>query len=781
MEILTLLKANIRRRKGSFISVILLTLIIAISVTAVLSIKESTVKGVIYAHQLCNTPDLLIFGSKRRLTDEALDKAKSYENTGAVRTVEAVIIQKAKLNGNEHRNTMMLYEADNNTKTLKEDLSGINDQAPKLKKGEILVSQGLLTVLNGKVGQKITLETLGGDFEFTVKGILLDSFTGSALIGWKTYCVCHKDFSEIYKAAENAETENMTAIGRIIEVSKSKSCNLSDTQFRRQLNLDTGIVDSGFGSLPKYMSINYTTLLPETVCSCLLVFVMLLLAIVVIVTVHSISMEIESDYVTFGILKAQGFDKNKIRLLFMGQYMWAELIGVILGIVLSIPLVNAGANVFAAYTAVPGVLTVPIPTVSAIILALFLLSAGSVFFITKKVGKISPVRAVSGAKKEIYFDSRIKFPISKRLLSQSLALRQFTSAKRRYIGTMAIAVVLVFFMTTVTMLANTVNSKTALESMGEMVGEIIVSPKENFTHSDYKKIEKEIEAFSPIRKSYYTNNLYFSFEGEEMMCCIYEDPSMLPVLKGRSPVYDNEIAVTPTLLEEFGLKIGDTVTVGYRSKKNSFLISGTVQFMNDAGRCFLISYDAAKKIDYKGMLWGVYSLEQGDDKVQNEEIAQALNKKFGDIIEARAKVENIDKSLSSVLKAMQLIIYVFSVLFCLIVVNMICKKAFVQERTDYGIYKAVGFDTKALRRQFAFRFFLVSVIGAAIGTALSLLFSGKVLVLLLKSVGIFSFNTDYVWFSFMIPILITALSFLIFSYFAAGRIKRVKIRELVTE
>lgn len=57
MEILTLLKANIRHKKGSIVSVILLTLIIAMSVTTILSIKESAFKGVDNAHEICDTPD----------------------------------------------------------------------------------------------------------------------------------------------------------------------------------------------------------------------------------------------------------------------------------------------------------------------------------------------------------------------------------------------------------------------------------------------------------------------------------------------------------------------------------------------------------------------------------------------------------------------------------------------------------------------------------------------------------------------------------------------------
>lgn len=44
MEMITLLKANIRHKKGSFMSVILLTLIVAMSVTTVLSIRDSAKK-----------------------------------------------------------------------------------------------------------------------------------------------------------------------------------------------------------------------------------------------------------------------------------------------------------------------------------------------------------------------------------------------------------------------------------------------------------------------------------------------------------------------------------------------------------------------------------------------------------------------------------------------------------------------------------------------------------------------------------------------------------------
>lgn len=781
MEILTLLKANIRRKKGSFVSVILLTIIIAMSVTTILSIRESALGGVDYAHELCDTPDIRAMYSARNLSGDLIEKVKSDDRVERVIVIDTILSDKAVMGGSEYVNVMLLTKAGENTRLLNESLTGITENAPKLRKGEIYVSQGFLTNMNGKVGEKVTFATLDGEHTFTVKGILLAPMDGSATMGWKTLCISGEDHSEIAAAVSKAETEEMYGLGKTLDIYKADGCALTNLQLRRRLNLDACVTDMAFGSVTNDMAANYTTIFPIIVCSILLVFIMLLLAIVIIVTVHSISVEIETNYVTFGVLKAQGFDKNKIRLLFLGQYLLAEVVGAVVGIVLSIPFVGVCSNIFVTITAVPAIMSVPMGIIALILAGAFALSAFSIFFITIKVNKISPVRAISGAKNEIYFDSRLNAPISKKLLSPSLALRQFTSAKRRYVGTLVIVAVLVFFMMTITMLANAVTSKSALESMGATASEISFSPKERLSVGDYDKIEKEIERFAEIEKAYYMTNSYFSFDGEEMQGCVYKDPSLLPALKGRAPEYDNEIAASPILLEEFDLRIGDEVTIGMRGKKETYLITGTVQLMNDVGRSFLISAEAAERIGAGRLLSGAYSLKNCDDEEMKQKIVDSLNEKFGDIIEARVSGELLDDTTKTAIYAMQIIIYVFSVLFSLIVTHMVCSKAFIQERTDIGIYKATGFKTSKLRAQFAFRFLIVSIIGAALGGALSCFFSGKMLGVLLKSIGITSFNTKVAFSTFAVPIAVICASFLIFSYLVSGRIRKVKIRELVTE
>jgi ABC-type antimicrobial peptide transport system permease subunit len=127
------------------------------------------------------------------------------------------------------------------------------------------------------------------------------------------------------------------------------------------------------------------------------------------------------------------------------------------------------------------------------------------------------------------------------------------------------------------------------------------------------------------------------------------------------------------------------------------------------------------------------------------------------------------------------VIYVISVVFSLVVVMMFCKKAFLQERRDIGIYKSMGFTSNVLRLQFAVRFLIVALIGSALGSVLSLCCTGWVLTMVFRLVGISSFIARFTPESFIIPMAIIGVSFFGFAYLASGEIKKVEIKELVME
>ncbi len=130
---------------------------------------------------------------------------------------------------------------------------------------------------------------------------------------------------------------------------------------------------------------------------------------------------------------------------------------------------------------------------------------------------------------------------------------------------------------------------------------------------------------------------------------------------------------------------------------------------------------------------------------------------------------------------LMMIITLSSAVFALVAVHMVCSKAFLKERRDSGIYKALGFTSGKLQLCFALRFLIISVIGGAVGTALSAMFSGRLLSLLLKNIGISCFESKITVFTAAVPVLIICICFFAFAYFSSGKIKKVEIRELVSE
>ena len=780
MEILTLLKANIRHKKGSFFSIILLMILISMSFTAIVSIQDNCNNTIENALNHVDAGNLVVFVKAQDLSEDLLDKVKTHELVEKVVVYPAIGSDKAEIGEKIDGNCWFMQKLRPSYQILDETLTVYEDEVAPLKSGEIYVTQGICTNMECKLGDTLKIYTIGGDYDLKIKGIMVEPVNGPAVMGWKQVFISDEDYDKMYEDAKKNETKDMSAGVKVVQIHRSKASNLSDAKFRRQLNLDTGIIDHGTGSLTRDMITHYTSLFPHIIGSILMVFIGFLMVVILIVIGHSISTGIEMDYVNLGILKSQGFTKGKIRLIFICQYLFAQVIGVTLGMLLAIPLTKAFGNVFWPIIAIPASNHISLGKSLAVMAGVLLLSALFIFFTTRKIGKIAPVRALTGGHEEIYFDSRMKAPIGKRCLSASLAFRQFTSNKRQYIGTILIVSILVFFMMTIMVLGNVVNSQSAVEAMGGIYTDLEFSPLEILEDETVKEIEDTILEYSKITKKYYLSSSYLSLNGEEVYCSIYQSPDMIPaVSKGRKAKYDNEIVITDILAEELDLKIGDKVTVSHKDKKATYMITGFFQAMNDTGRCFAMNQEGAKRLGKANFYYYGFQLENPEKATK---VANALNEKYEGMIEAEAIDEGpLDGIYTVAIDAMKAVIYIFSVLFALIVVHMVCTKAFLRERIDIGIYKSLGFTSGNLRRQFAVRFLIVALIGSLIGTILCAAFSGKLLSRLLRLIGVSNLVVAFTPATFLIPIALICICFFVFSYVASRRMKQVEIKELVAE
>lgn len=780
MDILTLLKANIRRRKGTFISIVVLMFIISMALTLILSVSKSCKASLYEIHDSSKSANVTAMIRDTALTDEMRQKLDSEAIIDHYTVTPVTVISHGMDSPNTGNNNSCFFSVmPEGIKLVNKSCSGYEDKVPELAKGEIYLSYGSKDKLKCNIGDKVTAHAISGDYEFTVKGFVVEPVFGCSNIGWKWQFISQDDLDAISAENEKASDNEKRGNGYIIQLYKTDDCGLSDGKFRRQVNLDTDIISNAWGSLTKDMSIHYTNIYSDNILGILLIFILILAIVVLIVAGHSISTGIELDYTNMGILKSQGFSSTRIRISILLQYIIAEITGSIIGMISAIPLISALAKVF---DPIAGYITVTHPALGQTLLYLLGILAASVVFIiiiTHKVCSISPIRAISGGRREIYFDSRLKAPISAKLLSSTLALRQFTSAKRRHIASIIISAILIFFMLMVNALSTATNSKTAAKMMGIGYCDLYLNFDEAISRDELDNILDTVRDHGGLETRYFTYGTYVSINGEEIYCSIDQYPEDIYVTKGRAPIYDNEMIITEIVADELELAIGDKIDVARYDNHIEFIVCGFYPSLSDTGMATSINSNAGEKLGIsKKIKEGAVELK---DASRMNEVKEALEKQYSNIKVTIAEDGDDMDIYESAVSAMKLIIYSFSLFFALIVVIMVSSKAFTQEKTDIGIFKSQGFTTGKLRLQFAVRFLIISVLGALLGTAMGTLFIDKLLSVMLRNIGITNFCAGFTPMAIIVPAAAICLCFFLFALLVSRKIRKVGIRQLITE
>ncbi len=794
MDVIKLIRSNIRHKKGSFKSIIVLIMIIALSVSTIVSLKRNFPKSIESAYDRKYDANITLNIQKRYLTDEMLEELRNNPLVGEVIVCDSLHPNKCTYSNGKDVSFGIRLVAINDTvdAVWNENATALVTDVPELSKGEIYLPRALKDYDDLKVGDTMTAYFEGASFEFTIKGFVEEPVCGSSFMPLKVPFICQEDFDEIAENRKQAIAENpdlASDLNEIVYITKAADCDLTDSRFAQEINKSSDIESYASGVLTRSDSLYYHGLMPDIILNIFMSFVIILVVIVFVVMSNSISSSIEMNYTDLGILKAQGFDNRRLKLVFLGQYMLAEVIGTVVGFILSVPVIIYLPRAFEAVVGIKIVGGIAIVPSMLILLGILTISALYIMLISEKVGTISPIRAVSGGRCEVFFDSRITLPIKGKALSPSLAFRQFTSGGKRYIASILIATLLVFFLMTMTGMTDAVSSESAQRAMGATNENITVfiqtdgrSPENTeYVRNQFEIIEKIITDYTGIEERYGFESTYMVFNGEKLYCNMADDEEVFTVTKGRAPLYANEVVVSQIYAEDMGYKIGDKVEVSYHGRKDDFVISGFITDLVNSGRFFGMNSEAASffiddfVVEYVG-----YKLSDPD---KAEEIKEKIESEVtGDVfVNIYSGGSSFEKMITTMAYSIKAVIYIISAIFALVVVSMICSKTFVREKIDIGIYKAMGFTSRNLRLQFAVRFLIVAFFGIIFGTVLSLSFSEKILSYMLRSMGIVNFVIDYRFITVFLPIAAVALCYFLFAYIAAGKTKKVEVRNLITE
>lgn len=270
-----------------------------------------------------------------------------------------------------------------------------------------------------------------------------------------------------------------------------------------------------------------------------------------------------------------------------------------------------------------------------------------------------------------------------------------------------------------------------------------------------------------------------------MYVSVYEnyDDVNLAVLEGRNPKTKDEIALAGKMADSLGLRVGDYMTVSFDGMSDiSMLVTGIYQTYYDMGKHGRVCSSAYTERDVSFAFDKLSMfLEEGADRAA---VIEKYSELFGDAANVIER-EDCCKSIMSMIAAPQrsaippvvvLIMLIGGIsIFCIVLLRNMKN-----EKTNQ-IYKSIGYTTRDL---FVANVWYVELIGAVsmlIGVPVLLLSYQKIMTLALSIFGLREYRMDVNVISLILMNALILVSFAISSIISSRRLKKLNVRDLVSE
>lgn len=782
MEKRILLKANIKRHKGTLCGIFVLTFLAAAALGTVMTIWINSGK------YIQNELDRTGFGALTAWVANLPQTEDLQESIGVLEEIERVETQSLiytdyTANGleSDSEGQLIIYiPEENRYRFFTDDLSGYTEPPESILPGEVYVPSSMVTMFGIEIGDEITypIARAGRNITLSVKGFYEDVMMGSSMIGMKGFLISETDRQAALDMIGNAGIDALARNGAMLHIFPKAESSLTVSELNSHLNEQTTLAQYTESVHSKETIKGFMLILQNAFSGLLAAFALVLLFVVLVVLSHSISSAVASDFVNMGILKTIGITAIQLRLLQLVQYFIPVALGLGTGFLLSVPFGSIVADATVTTTGVRIPATPPVLLMMATFAFIALLIAGFIFIRTRQIGHITPMKAIRGETDGVARPISVPAAFG-RGIPFRLAFRQLASAKDRYTGVFVVALLLVFFASLVGRMDSWLGAdgKGMMDAFNPADHDIGV---QSFGELTREKFEQIILQYTDIADTYALAMPTAALNGISYTANVISEPDRFHILEGRTCTAENEIVITESIAADFGIGIGDTVTVRGDGGSDKYIVSGIYSCANDMGGNFGMNREGYLKIgqDHPNLWCWHYFLT---DSSQKKVIADALENAYGGDVHVH---ENTWPGLFGIISAMQallLFMYALVIIFILIVTVMTSGKILFAEQRDLGIYKAIGFSVAGLQYTFSLRFAIVSLFGGLAGTALAAVLTDPLAGSMMKLAGISSFSSNPGFFEVVFPMVAVTVLFAVFGWLSALKIRNVPLAVLAAE
>ena len=403
-SVLYLVKNNIRFKTGAFKSVMILMAIIVFSYSCSVSNSKNLDDSLNKSLDHYNAGDIVMTYKGSEIPDKVKNGLVANRNVRSFRTDDMLFVaMPCFADGKEQDMETRLVKQKKELKVFKEDFDSFEEEPPLLKEGEVYISYCFHKLYDLEKGDKLEIQTSPKTREtFEIKGFVEDPIYGTSLVAYENFFIHENDWNRISKGIENGSVnKNFVYHTEMLHIFKSG--DIKDFKLVKELNDECGLVDDSILYVTRSELIGYTEIYADVGTSLLYAFVGLLAVVIGLMMLNSISSTIEMQYVDLGILKSQGFTVWQIRLSYIIQYVFALLVGTVIGLIISVPVLKVMGKLFMTVTGISTDCSIDLLSCSLIALAIIVMFLFFILFSTRKLKRISPVNALNNAHKDVHF------------------------------------------------------------------------------------------------------------------------------------------------------------------------------------------------------------------------------------------------------------------------------------------------------------------------------------------------------------------------------------------
>lgn len=704
-------KDNMKKQKGDMITFLVLTFLSAFlffdcasAMTGMGKVMETTFDDINGAHVIliCGESDEETEAAEKVFDDN--DKIIDYERT----PFSMITCQYRKKGEKDFMDYMFMSEAFEEEKSIMD----IKKPVSSLKNNEILLPYNMHN--SYAEGDVIQLKFDDDIYDFNVAGYLVDPYFCSTVnITMYSVSMTQEMIDELEENHPSIAVKSIAHKGRVDE-KEYKEGNIDTTELEKEIgdaykNKVTVLAKNNpEKNYTTYLLMNWqlmkggSQIVPQIVLGIILIFAIIIMVISIVIISFSVNNFIQKNMKNTGILEASGYTVSELRWALTLQIIFVGLIGSILGVGLGILTFDGFGQIIASVVGLVWMQPVDWTIAAVVVISIVIVLGLVARIISRKYKMITVLDALRGGitthnfKKNFFSFENTPLPIP------------LTMALKDTFGGFGRNLIMVFI-STILAIAMLVgfgfleNFGKDPDTMLHMFGfeNATVAIYDDDYNSDYAAVADDIEGlesvdrvftyagFEPVLKFKDKEQTTYTFAADDM-----KKSNDTVLLEGRYQEKSNEIMVTGAVAKDFGLKLGDVVTLSYADEEAEYIIVGINQRIERSGRSVYMTIDGAKRI-VPGNMSYTYNATAKNGK-NYDDVVKELDK-LGKEKDYSFSCVDLDKMMSStvgtIALAVNLISVIISIVTILIVIfveSLVIRAKISREWKGMGISKALG-------------------------------------------------------------------------------------------